>query len=276
MRKVYAIKVVIMGQNNFMGLEDPGIAIITGASSGLGDVFARRLSDQGFDLILTARRKNRLENLAKELREKNSTNVEIMVTDLAKMNDIKRLESKIKGIDNLDFLCSNAGVGTTDNYLSPQANPDTFIDMVILHCKAPMLHMHAALPKMIERNRGSIYNISSIASLILHGSNEPMYPATKAFLSVLTEMTQLKLNYLKSNVKVKSICPGYTRTEMTAFGQTRPAPLGEWMSAEECVDIALDSYHTKDTVVITGEIFVDEVKRWRDVARKKPGRYFYW
>jgi hypothetical protein len=267
-----------MGKKNFMGLENPGTAVVTGASSGLGDVFARRLSEQGFDLIITARRQERLEKLAKELREKNSTKVEIIVGDLANENDIKKLADRVKEIDNLDCLINNAGIGGIDDLLTPNANLEYSMNMINLHCKAPVTVTHAAIIGMMKRNQGIIMNISSIASLILHGSHQPMYNATKSFLSVFSEMIQLKLNAAKSKVKIKAICPGFTETEMTQYADRSDTKrYSAWMTAEECVDIALDAYLTlpKDTIVITGEHFVKEVKDWRKVARTKKGRYFW-
>ena len=265
-----------MGKENFMGLENPGIAVITGASSGFGNLFAKRLSDQGFDLIITARRKDRLEALAKELSEKNSTNVEVIVGDLAKMEDINNLAARVKNIDNLDCLINNAGVGTGEDFLNPNANLDEYLNMINLHCKAPMVVTHAALASMMKRDRGLVMNISTIASLVLHGSHEPIYNSTKSFLSVFTEMIQLKLNAAKSKVKMKAICPGFTITEMTQYADKSDTKrYSAWDTAEDVVDHALDNYHNKDIIIISGKHFTEEVKNWRKVARTKPGRYFY-
>jgi short-subunit dehydrogenase len=263
-----------MEKGNFMELENPGTAIVTGASSGLGAIFARKLSEQGFDLIITARRKNRLDDLAKELEEKNSTKVEVLALDLTDMDDIGKLEAKIKKIDNLDCLINNAGISDSQDFMSPTAEMEPFLNMIALHCKAPMIHTHAALIGMMKRNRGLIMNVSTIASLIIHGSHPPLYKATKSFLSVFSEIIQLKLNVMKSKVKIKAICPGYTETEMTAGADKNSSYFSAWMTAEEVVDIALDNALNKDIIVITGEHFVNEVKDWRKVARTKPGRYF--
>ena len=147
--------------------------------------------------------------------------------------------------------------------------------MLNLHCGAVVRLMHAGLKVMRNNDRGVIFNISSIASLILHGSREPMYHSTKAFVSAFTEMVQLKLNFIKSKVMLKSICPGNTHTEI--FGPAAiatPSKFGEAMSPEEVVNIALDSYKNKDIIVITGNHNINEVSEWRQVAYDKPGRYF--
>jgi len=260
---------------NFMDVEDPGVAVITGASSGIGESFARILSSQGFDLVITARRKGRLESLAAELKQKDGINVEILTGDLSKSEFMDKVASHIENIKNLDVLVNNAGFGGIGDFISKNSNVNVFMTMLNLHCGAIVRLMHAGLKVMRNNDRGVIFNISSIASLILHGSREPMYHSTKAFVSAFTEMVQLKLNFIKSKVMLKSICPGNTHTEI--FGPAAiatPSKFGEAMSPEEVVNIALDSYKDKDIIVITGNHNIKEVSEWRRVAYDKPGRYF--
>jgi short-subunit dehydrogenase len=258
-----------------MEVEDPGIAVITGASSGIGESFARILSSQGFDLVITARRKNRLESLAAELKQKNGINVEIIPGDLSQPEFMDEIASYIEKIDNLDILVNNAGFGTGEVFISKNSDVSQFMKMLNLHCGATVRLMHAALKKMQNKDRGVVFNISSTASLILHGSREPMYHSTKAFISVFTEMVQLKLNFVNSKVKLKSICPGNTHTEIWGPSATAiPGKFGGPMYSEEVVNIALDSYKNEDIIVITGDHNIEEVVEWRGVAYNKPGRYF--
>jgi len=260
---------------NFMDVEQPGVAVITGASSGIGESFARILSSQGFDLVITARRKGRLESLAAELKQKHGINVEIIVGDLSQPEFMEETASYIETLNNLDVLVNNAGFGTQEDFISKNSDITVFMMMLNLHCGAIVRLMHAGLKVMRNNDRGAIYNISSIASLILHGSREPMYHSTKAFVSAFTEMVQLKLNFIKSKVKLKSICPGNTHTEI--FGPSAIATPGKYgvaMRPEEVVNIALDSYKNRDTIVITGDHNIEEVQEWRQVAYNKPGRYF--
>ena len=260
---------------NFMGVNDPGIAVITGASSGIGESFARILSSQGFDLVITARRKNRLESLAAELKQKHSVNVEIISGDLSQPEFMEEIASYIQTINNLDVLVNNAGFATSEKFISKNSDINVFMRMLNLHCGAIVRLMYTALKKMQNNDRGVIFNISSLASLILHGSREPMYHSTKAFISAFTEMVQLKLNFVKSKVKLKSICPGPTYTEIYGIlNNPELSESGKAMQPEEIVSIALDSYKNRDIIVITGNHNVDEVVEWRDVAYKKPGRYF--
>jgi len=267
--------VIMTVKINFMEVEDPGVAVITGASSGIGESFARILAGQGFDLVITARRKNRLEALAAELKEKEGINIEIITGDLSKPEFMDEVADYIEKIENLDVLVNNAGFSTLEQFISKNSKVDPFMTMLNLHCGAVVRLMHAALKPMRNNDRGVIFNISSMASLILHGSREPMYHSTKAFVSAFTEMVQLKLNFVKSKVKVKSICPGNTHTEI--FGPAAiatPGKFGGPMTPEEVVDISLDSYKNKDTIVITGDHNIDEVMEWREVAYNKSGRYF--
>ncbi|MFX0126361.1 MAG: SDR family NAD(P)-dependent oxidoreductase [Candidatus Hodarchaeota archaeon] len=258
-----------------MDVEDPGVAVITGASSGIGESFARILGSQGFDLVITARREGRLESLAAELKQKHDINVKIIPGDLSLPEFMDELASYIENIENLDILVNNAGFGTLENFISRRSKISIFMKMLNLHCGTIVRLMHAGLKVMRKNDRGVIFNISSIASLTLHGSREPMYHSTKAFVSAFTEMVQLKLNYIKSKVKVKSICPGNTHTEI--FGPSArafPGKFGEAMYPEEVVNIALDSYKNRDIIVITGDHNIEEVMEWREVAYTKPGRFF--
>lgn len=264
-----------MDNKNFMDVKDPGIAVITGASSGIGESFARILSSQGFNLVITARRKERLESLASELEEKEGITVKIIPGDLSQTEFMEEFAAYIEIIENLDVLVNNAGFGTLQNFIGKNSNASDFMKMINLHCKATARLMHAALKPMQKNDRGVIFNISSIASLLLHGSREPMYHSTKAFISVFTEMVQLKLNYIKSKVKLKAICPGNTNTEI--FGPAKiatPGKFGGPMTPEEVVDIALDSYKNNDVIVITGDHNIDEVVEWKEINYKKHGRYF--
>ncbi len=262
-------------KTNFMDVDDPGVALVTGASSGMGESFARLLGSQGFDLVITARRKNKLESLAVELKQEQGINVEIISGDLSQPEFMEEIAIYIEKISNLDVLVNNAGFGTRENFISKNSDIGIFMKMLNLHCSGTVRLMHAALKNMRTNDRGIIFNISSIASLIFHGSREPMYHATKAFISAFTEMIQLKLNFIKSKVKIKSICPGNTHTEI--FGPlaiATPGRFGGAMQPEEVVNIALDSYKNRDIIVITGDHNIEEVVDWRETAYKKPGRYF--
>ncbi len=262
-------------KSNFMGVEEPGVAVVTGASAGIGEEYAKQLASQGFDLILVARRKERLDSLAEKLGDKYGTKIEVIQGDHFESSDVEKISAHIKTINNLDCLVNNAGFGTDINFLDGNSDINLFINMLNLHCKVPMQFTHAALPGMIKRDRGHIANISSVASLLFHGYQDPIYDSTKAFLSVFSEVIQLKLNVIKSKVKVKAICPGWTVTEIHDKLKNFDRSPYAWMNVDEVVKIALDSYKNDDIIVITGDVNVQRVLNFRKEAREIPGRYFY-
>lgn len=214
------------------------LALITGASSGLGAVFADRLAKAGYDLVLVARRKDRLEELARELRENYGINAEALVADLTKDEELRVVEERIEKARTFEFLVNNAGYGTLP--LFHEADSESQDQMHRLHVLATVRLTRAALPKLIARNKGFIVNVSSVASF-LQGPGNVSYCATKAWMNSFTEGLHLELRVLRSRVKVQALCPGFTITEFhDALGVGRGF-VGEswWMTAEEVVDASL-------------------------------------
>ena len=131
-------------QTNFMGWENPGSALITGASVGIGEAFARQLAQQGFDLVLIARRKERLDAISQELQEKYPVKVEGMVTDLSDINENYKIMNSIKEhLDDLDVLINNAGFGIWNTFL--QIDAKRHMDQINVHLTSPVLFSHAAI-----------------------------------------------------------------------------------------------------------------------------------
>lgn len=237
---------------NFMNWNNPGVALITGASSGIGAAYARSLSGQGFKTILVARRKDRLEALTKELEKDSNNQATALVADLSKLDDIKNISEKIKGLNELDVLVNNAGFSSR-GYFEDQPL-DAIDGMLFVHNFAPVHFSRAALPGMIKRNRGVVINVSSVASFILRPQSV-MYCATKSFLKIFSEVLQTELH--DTNVKIQALCPGYTRTEifygkyMKDFDPSS-IPKGFWMSADEVVELSLKAVQAGEVVFIPG------------------------
>ena len=189
---------------NFMNWNNPGIALITGASSGIGASYARILSAQGFETILVARRKERLEDLARELEHNTSNKAEVVVADLSKLEDIDSVVEKIKGLNNLDVLVNNAGFGIKGYFENLQLN--IIKEVMFVHNIAPVYFSRAVLTGMIKRDRGVIINISSMAAFMPRPQNV-MYGSTKNFLNRFSEELQLELHDTK--VKIQAVCPGW-------------------------------------------------------------------
>jgi short-subunit dehydrogenase len=184
------------------------LALITGASSGLGAEFARQLAGQGYALILVARRQERLEALAAELQERYGVPVEVLTADLAQPQHLRRLEKYVEGLGSLDLLVNNAGFGTHGRFFKVPA--EKHLAMVDVHLKASMCLSRAALPGMIARGRGAIINVASLAAFFPWPRNVT-YNATKAALVAFSETLALELR--GTGVKVQALCPGFTHTE---------------------------------------------------------------
>lgn len=218
----------------------PLAALITGASAGIGAEYARQLAARGLDLVLVARRSDRLHELAQSLMQTYRINAEVFVADLAQEADVARVEDRIRVMDNLAVLVNNAGFGTIGRLVN--VDPARQQEMVYLHVMAPMRLTQAALPGMTARNHGAIINVSSVAGYVRLRGNVN-YAATKAYLTAFSETLASEL--LGSSVYVQALCPGFTHTEFhftPEFEKHKPKPYPDfmWMSAEEVVRQSLD------------------------------------
>lgn len=177
-------------------------ALITGASVGIGDCFARLLASEGYNLIINARSKDKLEERAEYLRKTYNVEVEVLAADLA--IECEKVESYLESHE-VEVLVNNAGFGLNQSFLaSPIDEEQRVLDVLV---RAPMRLMHAVLPQMRKRNSGVIINVSSTAAFIAGGH----YSAAKSYLTVMSE--SLHTQMLPTNVKVSSLNPGFVRTE---------------------------------------------------------------
>jgi hypothetical protein len=227
------------------------LALITGASSGIGATFARQLAARGYDLLLVARRPDRLEQESRAIQAGHPAQVEILPADLTRDADLKRVEERIAAAPNLEFLVNNAGFGITGRFFSiPLDGQD---QMHRLHILAPMRLMHAALQGMVARRSGNIVNVSSVSGF---GQNpgSVSYSATKTWMSSFTEGIYMELKSIDSPVRVQALCPGFTLSEFhDAMHFDRKAiPAWMWMSADEVVDASLRALDHDQLFVIPG------------------------
>jgi uncharacterized protein len=227
-------------------------SLITGASSGIGAAFAHRLAAAGSDLILVARRADRLAALADELRANRSIAIDVVPTDLSSAADLAKLEHYVRNLGPLDFLVNDAGFGTRGPFA--EAGLSSQVAMVYVHNLAAMGLCHAALPGMIARKRGRIINVSSVAAFLPMSGNV-VYSASKVFLVAFSQALQTEVG--DQGIRVQALCPGFTYTgfhdtpEMHGFSRSH-VPSFMWMSADEVAAISLAAIERGPVVVIPG------------------------
>ncbi len=238
-------------------------ALITGASSGIGEEFARQLAASGFDLILVARRKDRLDALAEDLSEKHSVTCDVLAVDLAEKEGIEAVESNI-AFQPIEILVNNAGFGGRGMYADTPA--DYIERMVKVHCIATARLSRLALPAMISRNRGSIINVASIAGLA-PSPGSTTYHATKAFMIALSEALHLEVS--RSGVYIQALCPGLTHTEFHAVigADKRIYPKSWWMVSSDVVSASLAEIYKRDSRgAPRGRVILVPGKRYKRLA----------
>lgn len=202
-------------------------ALVTGASSGFGEHFARQLSARGAALVLVARRGERLEKLAAEL----GTEIEVLPADLTDPAGLALVEERLRDAANpVDLLVNNAGAGTTGSFAELPADGE--IDKVALNAMALMRLCHAALPRMTQARHGGILNVSSLAGTT-PAPRAATYGATKAFVTSLSE--SLNRESRRSGVHVTALLPGPAPTELTEAGFDNLLPRLFWQSPEAIV-----------------------------------------
>ena len=215
-------------------------ALVTGASSGIGESFTRLLAAQDFNLVLVARDEIRLNERAAGLREKYGADSIVIVADLAKESGCAKVEEFIAN-NEIEVLINNAGFGINKLFtMSDLAKEEEVLKVLV---RTPMRLMHVALPKMKVKNSGVVINVSSVASFIAGGA----YSASKSYLTVLSESLHTELS--ATNIKVSALCPGFTRTEFHQRGRMKMAGLPQfmWLNSDEVV-----------------------AKAWRDALAGKP------
>ncbi|HET8593243.1 MAG TPA: SDR family oxidoreductase [Solirubrobacterales bacterium] len=222
-------------------------ALITGASSGIGEEFARQLGARGYELILVARREDRLEELASQV----ATTAHVVASDLA--SEAARLPDEVAklGVD-VDLLVNNAGFGTRGRFLDMDGAREA--EMVRLNCEAVVTLTHAFVPAMVERGRGGMITVASTAGM-QPLPYEATYSASKAFAISFTEAVREELR--GTGVKLLVVNPGPVKTEWQATAgydeNTRVMP--GMITAERCVEDALRAFERGRRSVVPGRLF---------------------
>lgn len=239
---------------------DIGTALITGASTGIGSVYADRLARRGYNLILVSRDLKRLEELAQSLAEKTGRKVETIKADLTITADLRKIEERLAGDSNITMLVNNAGLGATKTLID--SDPDELDAMINLNVLALTRLTRAIAPSLVARGRGTIINISSIVAIapeLLNGT----YGGTKAYVLALTQSLHHELG--ARGVQVQAVLPGAINTpfwDRAGLAVTNLPP-DIVMTADDLVDAALAGLDQGELVTIPS---LPNVAEWNSFA----------
>lgn len=243
-------------EEHIMSKAQQGTAIVTGASAGLGKIYADRLARRGYDLVLVARRGDKLAALADTLTREYGVQASTVVADLSRGEDVERLAELIRADDSITMLVNNAGVsvpGTTTT-LAPA---DVAWQQAINVDAVSRLSL-AALPKFLERNRGTLVNIASILGFGFLPSST-FYSAGKGHVANLTRALQSEVQ--GTNVRVQLVAPSVTATEIWEEGSLNAMDPRIVMTAEDCVDAALAGLDLGEQVTFPS---VEDAQLWKN------------
>ncbi len=228
-------------------MADRPVALITGASSGIGETFARKLAGRGYDLILVARRESRMRALAADL----PVEASVIAADLTTEEGLQSVEKAIRDCARLQLVINNAGFGTLGRFWETSVQGQE--QMHKLHITATVRLTHAALAALVPRDSGAVINVSSIAAFGQSEGNVS-YCATKAWMNAFTQGLDIELRGIGSKARVQALCPGYTMSEFhdTLGIDRKNIPNAMWMQSDVVVEASLRALEKNEVVVIPG------------------------
>lgn len=219
-------------------------ALVTGASSGLGAEYARQLAPMGFDLVLVARRRERLEALASELESAHGIRTRVVQADLTRLEELELVSDSVQDLE-IGLLVNNAGFGTTGDILETPL--ERSLELLHLNCRAPLVLAHSLGEKMSARGRGGIIFTASLAAwLAMPGWT--LYAASKSWDLMLAEGLHFELGH--RGIDVLALCPGATSTEFGKVAKVSSFFNGRTMAAPDVVAVALSALGRKSHVVV--------------------------
>ncbi len=239
-----------------------GAALITGASSGIGATYADRFAKRGYDLVMVARDKARMEALAERLRRETGVSIEILVADLTDARDLEGVEARLRRDANIKVLINNAGAAAAGAFLDqPAGEIDRIVNLNIL---AVTRLASAVAARFAAAGEGAIINIGSVVG-VAPELGMTVYGATKAFVLFLTQGLQMELG--SKGVYLQAVLPAATRTEIWERSGRDVNSLGSVMDVEELVDAALVGFDRREPVTIPP---LPDAEQWNafDAARK--------
>ncbi len=246
------------------------LALVTGASSGLGEAFAEQLAKDGYDLIIIARRRNRLDVLAQQLQASHHVSVKVLAADLSKPDDLLLVEKQIQDSE-LELLINNAGFGGYKAFI--ELDPDQAEELINLKVLAITRLTRAALPGMIQRGHGAIINVSSRLAYSSSMGSSPMpkratYVGANAYINAFSQLLASELD--GTGVQVQVLCPGVVRTEFHERVGADPSrfPPEIVMSPEDVVTASLAALKSGEVICIPALEDPDLVKQVHEDERR--------
>lgn len=219
--------------------------LITGASSGIGAVYADRFARRGHDLVLVARDVDRLQGLADRLRRENGVAVDVLKADLTNAADLAEVEARLREDARIGVLVNNAGASLPGGFLDQ--GPDAVARLIALNVTAPTRLAAAVAPRFAAAGEGAVVNVGSVLALIPEFGST-VYGATKAFVLSLTQGLHVELG--PKGVYVQAVLPGATRTEIWERAGKDVNALPAVMEVDELVDAALVGFDRRETITI--------------------------
>src|SRR6201996_4725169 len=240
-----------------------GTALVTGASSGIGAIYADRLAKRGFDLILVARNEDRLKAAAERLQAATGVKVTPLAADLGSRIDLAKVEAVLRGDPDITMLVNNAGVGSVASIL--QADVDKMEAMIDVNITALTRLTYAAAPAFVARGKGAVINISAAGAIAGENLNG-VYSASKSY--VLSFGHSLQKDLADKGVRVQTVLPAATATEFwDVAGYAKQKENASTMTAEDLVDAALIGLDQGELVTIPTRQDDADWKRWEAERR---------
>ena len=219
--------------------------LITGASTGIGAVYAERFAQRGHDLVLVARDQARLDALAAQLRNEHGVTIEVIPADLTQLGDLTSVETRLREDARIGILVNNAGAALSGNFIDQSI--DSVAQLVALNTTALVRLASAIAPRLAKAGEGAIINIGSVVGLAPEFGMS-VYGATKAFVLFLSQGLSLELT--PKGVYVQAVLPAGTRTEIWGRAGIDSSAMPDLMDADELVNAALVGFDRRELVTI--------------------------
>jgi len=237
--------------------------LITGASTGIGAVYAERFAQRGHDLVLVARDQARLDTLAARLRSEHDVTIDVIPADLTQLADLSTVENRLRDDARIGILVNNAGAALSGNFIDQST--DSVAQLVALNTTALVRLASAIAPRLVKAGDGAIINVGSVVGLAPE-FGMTVYGATKAFVLFLSQGLSLELS--PQGVYVQAVLPAATRTEIWDRSGIDINTLSDIMEVGDLVDAALVGFDRREPVTIPP---LHEAQRWDDLQGARQG-----